>query len=180
MPSTLARIATALCLGLLAACAITDTEAPSDLLAPVEPLVVMDPSIQRWLDLQQQVASMPIEDIKTQLEGAPYPDDTSEMFYFGLLNQHSQDYEGWIRARDAFRVLHNDERLSPERRQMAALLEMVNQKRINWYQRYMDLLAVNDELQRKLEKSEEEKDLLQKKIDALTELEAQISTRKDQ
>ena len=63
---------------------------------------------------------------------------------------------------------------------MAALLEAYNQQRINSYQRLEQLSGENDELQRQLADAELRKAELEEKIQALTELEANISTRKDQ
>lgn len=149
-------------------------------LEPATPQVVIDPSVQDWLDLQQQVSQMNAEEVRLALEGRTPPQAGRQLFYYGLLRQHSQSYEGWMEARDTFRILHNDEAVTARQRQMAGLLEIYNQQRINWYQQYLQLQAGNEQLQRQLQEAEQEKTQLQQKIEALTELEAQISTRKDQ
>ena len=60
------------------------------------------------------------------------------------------------------------------------MLERYNQSRINWYTRQEELLERYQYLQRELDASDDEKAELEQKIQALTELEAEISTRKEQ
>src|SRR5210317_1427815 len=75
MPRSLIGPLILLCLAVSAGCSLMPTRNTDEALEPVEPMVVMDPSIQRWLNLQQQVAKMPIEEIKKELEGTPRPED---------------------------------------------------------------------------------------------------------
>lgn len=104
----------------------------------------------------------------------------SDLFYVGLLNQQVKDYNHWIAARDVFRGLRKDPQLDAEQRQLAGILERYNQSRINWYSRQNELLERYRLLQRELDTLDDEKALLEKKIQALTDLEAVISTRKEQ
>ena len=60
------------------------------------------------------------------------------------------------------------------------MLESYNQNRINWYQRQGELVKQRSQLEEQLDEAEQEKALLEQKIQALTDLEAVISTRKEQ
>ena len=60
------------------------------------------------------------------------------------------------------------------------VLEAYNQSRINWYQRQSETVKQNIKLEQQLSEAEQEKQLLEHKIQALTDLEAVISTRKEQ
>ena len=62
---------------------------------------------------------------------------------------------------------------------MAAILEEYNQSRINWHQRYIELQQENKLLLQQLDDTQQEKLLLEQKIQAVTDLEAEISTRKE-
>ena len=70
--------------------------------------------------------------------------------------------------------------MTTEQRQLTGILLAYNQNRINWYQRQSELLVENAELEKQLQQAEEDKVLLEQKIQALTDLEADISTRKEQ
>jgi hypothetical protein len=139
------------------------------------------PTVSDWLDLQQEVLLMQAVEVEAELAGMENtPDTGSDLFYLGLLNQQLKDYGHWIAARDAFREVRKDAALDVERRQLAGILERYNQSRINWYSRQNELLARYRLLQRELDTLDDEKALLQQKIQALTDLEAVISTRKEQ
>ena len=97
-----------------------------------------------------------------------------------FVNQQLVTYGAWVQARDAFRLLREDEELSEEQRQLVAILQAYNQTRINWYQRQSELLNRHAELQQQLDEAEQDKLVLEQKIQALTDLEAAISTRKEQ
>lgn len=168
-----------LLLGALAGC-MTSEPIPAEAVSVVVPARTSGLATQAWLNLQERVTELTPEEVNLELEGLIRPEDGPELFYFGLLNQQSQVYEGWIQARDAFRNLRNDATLEAEQRQLAGILEVYNQQRINWYQLYLELQGNNAELHQALNAAQLEKEQLQQKIQALTELEAQISTRKEQ
>ena len=108
------------------------------------------------------------------------PEGADQLFYYGLLNQQLMTYGAWAQARDTFRVLREDKELAEVQRQLVTILQEYNQTRINWYQRQSELLNRNAELQQQLREAEQDKLVLQQKIQALTDLEAAISTRKEQ
>jgi hypothetical protein len=72
-----------------------------------------------------------------------------------------------------------DSRLVKEQRDLVTILQRYNQTRINWYQQHRELLADHETTAAKLEASLEENRLLQQKIQALTDVETSISTRKE-
>lgn len=138
------------------------------------------PTVQQWLNLQQDVAGMTTEEIVAKLVREDKPEGPGQLFYHGLLNQQLQTYGAWAQARDAFQQLHEDEELATEQRQLAGILQEYNQNRINWYQRQAELLKQHTALKQELGDAEQDKLLLEQKIQALTDLEAVISTRKEQ
>ena len=146
--------------------------------APAE--AVFYSSVQHWLKLQHEVAAMRIEEISVELADLDKQGAAGDLFYYGLLNQQLQTNTAWVQARDAFRALRENDELTVEQQQLAGILEVYNQNRINWYQRQSDLLVDNSRLQQQLQEAEQDKLLLEQKIQALTELEADISTRREE
>jgi hypothetical protein len=142
--------------------------------------VIFYSSVQHWLKLQHEVAAMSIEEISAELADLDNQVNAGDLFYQGLLNQQLQTNTAWVQARDAFRALQGDSELTVEQRQLAGILEAYNQNRINWYQRQSDLLVDNTRLQQQLREAEQDKLLLEQKIQALTKLEADISTRREE
>jgi len=122
--------------------------------------------VLNWLQMQQDASAMSIDEVTQRLAESEKPESGDDLFYYGLLNQQLDVFTKWTEARDTFRRLSLDESLTWEQRRLAAILERYNQSRINWY-----------EQNRKLE---EEKSLLDQKIQAITDLETTISTRKEQ
>lgn len=159
----------------LAACTAT---APA-VTAPVEPVAKAPPilPVQRWLRWQDTVSTMSAEQLSTAVEGTAEPSTPNQSFYYGLLRQQSDAYDGWVRARDIFRQLTENEELTRGERRLAALLERYNQSRINWYQSREVLRAQHVELEAKVAVLQQQNRLLEQKIKAITELEATISTR---
>ena len=151
---------------------------PSSVVKP-EPDVVLYSGVQQWLELHQDVSSMSNEAVAEILANAPVSQGVNELYYYALLQQQLQNYPAWVLARDAFRVLHADEDLTVAQRQLAKVLQAYNQNRINWYQRHSELLKEQASLQQQLQNAERDKLLLEKKIQALTDLQAVISTRKE-
>lgn len=139
------------------------------------------PVLKSWLDLQASVAARSTEEVAAELTTmAEPPVGVDGLYYWGLLNQQLPTFNGWVRARDTFRQLHNDKTLPVQKRQLAGILEQYNQERINWYQRYSDLYRKYGLAQEQLRNTEQENQLLQRKIQAITDLEATISTRKEE
>jgi len=175
MSRSLATVA--LALTILAGCV---TSPPTQVTATPSPGVVTYSSVQQWLSLQQEVADMSTEEVVAKLIRKNKPEGAGQLFYYGLLNQQLQTFDAWALARDAFRQLHEDEALAVEQRQLAGILQNYNQNRINWYQRQAELLKQHAQLKQQLSDAEQDKLLLEQKIQALTDLEAVISTRKEQ
>jgi PBP1b-binding outer membrane lipoprotein LpoB len=175
MSRTLALLLFALVI--LAGCA---TSPPTQVTAKPSPEPVTYSSVQQWLNLQQEVADMSTEEVVAKLVRVNKPEGAGQLFYYGLLNQQLQTFDAWSQARDTFRQLHQDEELTIEQRQLAGILQDYNQNRINWYQRQAELLKQHTELKQQLSDAEQDKLLLEQKIQALTDLEAVISTRKEQ
>ena len=118
-----------------------------------------------------------------RIEQSENPD---EVFYFALLNQRIEAYGNWTLARDKFRELRSSSDLTDHQRQLASILEQYNQNRINWYKRQelvrdenRALEDSNHLLRNALVSAESEKVLLEEKIQARTDLETAISTRRE-
>ena len=153
---------------------------PAQVVEKTAPEIITYSSMQRWLNLQQDVAGLTTEEVVAELVQVNKPEGADQLFYYGLLNQQLMTYGAWAQARDTFRVLREDKELAEVQRQLVTILQEYNQTRINWYQRQSELLNRNAELQQQLREAEQDKLVLQQKIQALTDLEAVISTRKEQ
>jgi hypothetical protein len=157
-------------LGMLSGCA---SPPPTQVVLRTAPDIVAGSSVEEIFVLQEKVQSMTAEQVVTELATMSKPDTAHRLFYFGLLNQQSESHDNWIIARDVFRQLRASDTVAPEQQQLAAILEKYNQSRINWYQRY-------SLLQQELLDTQQQKLLLEQKIQAITDLESTISTRKEQ
>lgn len=146
----------------------------------VEPVSTNYTQLQDWVRMQNRVSYMPPEEVIAELALLNQPDDPRQLFYYSLLNQQLDIYASWIRARDAQRILQQDNRLTREQQQLAQILERYNQSRINWYQQHRSLLQKYETVQAELIAADQENQLLRDKIQALTELETTISTRREQ
>ena len=96
-----------------------------------------------------------------------------QWFRYGLLNQQLGEREGWIRARDAFRHVLAAQELGEDVQGMVKLLLRYNQNMINWEARYNRVTI-------QLKESEGMQKVLEEKIQAITHLEQNISSRKEQ
>ena len=96
-----------------------------------------------------------------------------QWFRYALLNQQLNERAGWIRSRDAYRHLLATESLGQELRGLTKLLLRYNQSMINWDARY-------SKVQIQLKESEAMQQVLEEKIQAITNLEQSISSRKEQ
>lgn len=141
--------------------------------------VISTPSVEEWLDQLETVGTMDTAEVMKQLEIVDKTAGSSELFYFGVLNQQLQNYGAWTVARDTFQSLQENQALSKQQRQLAGILRVYNQSRINGQFRYTTLLNEQTALQEGLSKAEAEKRQLEIKIQALTELETAISTRQE-
>lgn len=175
MPRTL--VLPILCLAMLTACT-SSKPAQIDTTVPAE--VVAYTSLQFWLEKLQLAAEMPQTAVVEELVKLKKPTEPNELFFYAALNQQLDTFASWANARDSFRLLHTNEQLTFAQRQLAGILQQYNQSRINWYQRQSELLLDQQNLLEKLTLAEQEKSVLETKIQALTDLEAAISTRKEQ
>jgi len=98
---------------------------------------------------------------------------TLQWYRYALLNQQLNNRAGWIRARDAFRYVLAAESLSQELYGLTKLLLKYNQNMINWDARYSKVKI-------ELKESEAMQQVLEEKIQAITNLEQSMSTRKEQ
>ena len=136
--------------------------------------------LQKWLQLQRKVSAMRTEKIESILASMGEPEGRLQLFYFALLNQQLDVYTSWTLARDTFRQLSEDVTLSRGQRDFAGVLQRYNQSRINWYLRNRQLIEDHETLKAKLRASQEENQLMEQKIQAITDVETSISTRKEQ
>jgi hypothetical protein len=170
-----ALVSAGLALGLLGGCA----SPPPPVVEQPAPEIISYSSVESWLNLQQKVAVMEGDEIVTRLAAVAETREVYSQVYQGLLYQQLQTNDAWSQARDIFRALHQDETLTEEQRQLTSILQEYNQNRINWNQRQSEILVENARLQQQLDTTEKEKSLLEQKIQALADLEAVISTRKE-
>lgn len=176
-PSSLSRALALAVFCLLTACATpVRLGMPSPAPATSDSLL----ALERWVNLYDQVQGMTQEQTGERLAQLESPRSPGQRYYYGLLNSHLKGYPDWIRARDAFAGLASDVSLSTTQRGLADILRQHNQARINAYVRQVELQSRAVELQKQLVSAEQEKTELQQKIQALTDLETSISTRKEE
>lgn len=164
-------------LGTLLGCA---AQTPAPLAGSMPTVVRPSPALERWVNLYSDVDKMESAQVVERLVEIDRPEGIGQLFYFGLLNQQLSNYTSWITARDTFNELESDETLGLPQRQLAGVMRQLNQDKINSYTKQSELAQQLTELQQRLQISDEEKVLLQHKIQALTELEADMSTRKEE
>ena len=137
-------------------------------------------ALTKWLNLHAKVQGFTSEQAVEKLGRVKAPNGTRSLYYYALLKQQLDDYGAWIQARDAFETLEKDESLTPEQRKLVGILLIYNQSRINSHTQITDLQSQNSSLEEQLRATQEEKLLLEQKIQALTDLESDISTRKEE
>lgn len=147
--------------------------------APQPAVSASTAALERWINLHTQTAGMTREQAGQRVAELDEPESTGQKFYYGLLHGRLGNYPDWIRARDAFASLVADETLTNEQRGLADILRSQNQTRINAYVKQIDWQQQTVELQKQVVSAEAEKTELQQKIQALTDLETSISTRKE-
>ncbi|MCB1843990.1 MAG: hypothetical protein KDI09_13585 [Halioglobus sp.] len=149
-------------------------------LPPREAEPAVYPPALRWLERGAEVSRLTAEEAVAALVDAARPVEPDQLYDYALLNQQLQTYGAWTQARDTLQQLATVETLTPQQQQIVDTLLRYNQARINWYLKYQ-ALEQNLVLQAgQLESALQETSLLQQKIQALTELEAVISTRKEE
>ena len=153
---------------------------PAEVVKRPCPEIVEISTIQEWLGIQQEVAAMNPERAAIELAEKEGPTSARELYYFGLLHQKLLQYDSWTQARDTFRLLRENSDLSAEQQQLAGIFEDYNQNRINGYQKQFKLQQDYEALQQQLNNSEQEIFQLEQKIQALTDLEKAISTRREE
>lgn len=169
-------VITALFLATLTGC-VAQPQTPIE--PPTEPQTCSCTQLQKWLKLQRKVFTMSNEKVEKLLTNLAEPGGRGQLFYFGLLHQQLDVFTSWTLARDTFRGLAEDGGLARELRDLAAILERYNQSRINWYLQHRQLLEKHETLKAKFRVSREDNELLEQKIQAITDLETSISTRKE-
>ncbi|MFV8819465.1 hypothetical protein [Haliea sp. E17] len=135
--------------------------------------------VSNWLQQQQTVSAMSVDEAAAELSRIDKPETPSQIYYFGLLNQQLGTSAGAIRARFAFVSLAKHEDLDRQQRQLIAILEHHNAERISWLESQTELERQRDTAAAQLGEANEQKALLEQKIEALTEVETSISTRKE-
>lgn len=137
-------------------------------------------SLNHWLVISEEVNAMSAEQVGAALKDLDSPVSQSALFYYGALNQKLGRIDGWIQARDTFRKLGSDQTLGSGIRELARIHEAHNQMLINWHERHRHLQKELAESVLDHEVLEKKHQLLEQKIEALTDLEAVISHRKQQ
>lgn len=165
------------CVLLLGGCVLLQREVPKPPPPVTRPqpaalTVATDTEIGRWLAEVQTVAALTPEQAQAQLLEQGGRGKTPWQHYrYALLNQRLGDNAGWIRARDTLRDLQANETLDPTRRQLAGVLLEYSQAMIN-------AAARRKQLATELAVAQREQKALATKIEALTNLEQNISERK--
>lgn len=133
-----------------------------------------------WLLMERRTSAMDTSEVVAELVKLGRPKTPTEQFYFGVLNQQLGTAANWRQARDAFRAVRKNTELPDEQRHIAAVLERYNIYRLDDNKDRNDMLRDQAELERALRQMERENTELQDKIQAITDLEADMSTRIEQ
>lgn len=172
------KIAVAVLVTALTACA-TNTPAPA---APVADCDCEKPyqTIKHWLAMERSTSAMESGTVVAELVKLGRPATAEQRFYFGLLNQQLNTPANWRHARNAFRQTRQDTALAAELRSFAAVLERYNRSRLDQHNARQNQARQQQQLRERLETKASENTLLQEKIQAITELETDMSTRIEQ
>lgn len=149
---------------------------------PPVPVIRENPvaALQQWFGMEKHVAQMSAEDAVASLVEMGRPQTPDTLFLFALLNQQLGSYGGMTLARDALQQLEEDTALLIEQQRLASILRRYNQARINSHLGNQQASERQAELEAQLQLAQEQRVLLEQKIQALTDLEADISTRKEE
>ncbi|MEZ5525579.1 MAG: hypothetical protein R3E62_11570 [Pseudomonadales bacterium] len=127
-----------------------------------------------WLRIADLYMALTPQQAQQRLDKISDDEKTSlQWFRYGLLNQQLSERAGWIRARDAFRHVLASQDLGQDLKGLVKLLLRYNQSMINWEARYSKVAL-------QLEESEAMQRVLEEKIQAITHLEQNMSSRKEQ
>lgn len=127
-----------------------------------------------WLRIADLYMELTPHQAQQRLDQVGDEEKTSlQWFRYGLLNQQLSNRAGWIRARDAFRHVLASQDLGQDVKGLVKLLLRHNQSMINWEARYSKVSL-------QLQESEGMQRVLEEKIQAITNLEQNISSRKEQ
>lgn len=127
-----------------------------------------------WLRIADLYMQLTPAQAQQRLDKVGDEEKTSlQWFRYGLLNQQLAERAGWIRARDAFRHVLASQDLGQDVKGLVKLLLRHNQSMINWEARYSKVSL-------QLQESEGMQRVLEEKIQAITNLEQNISSRKEQ
>jgi TolA-binding protein len=165
-------------LAMLPACAAQPDAVPAEA-APC-PDASNYSELQEWLAMENRTSRLDTEQVVSELIRLGRPEGSTEVYLFGLLNQQLGTPSNWRQARNAFRQVKQDEQLTAEQRRIAAILEGYNISRLDSDKYRRDLVRDQKRLESELRAREQEIELLQQKIQAITDLEASMSTRKEQ
>ncbi|MEH6472675.1 MAG: hypothetical protein V7752_15635 [Halopseudomonas sp.] len=146
-----------------------------------------EPPVHDWL--QRVRSTMQLSEEQTQAELQQFSGNKTKqpelLFRYALLNQQLKDRLGWIRARDSLQQLAARPELSAEQLQLAQLLQFHNQSMINADARQARLLGALEErietlhtTAAALQLSQQQVIELSEKIEALTNLEENMSIRR--
>jgi hypothetical protein len=131
-------------------------------------------ALEEWLEELERVTALSPPEAQAELATlASLDGDAFERFRFALLNQRVGDSDHWIRSRDTLRDLIDSGELEPGQVQLAGALQAHSQAMIN-------SVARRQQLVEELEAAQEQQRELAAKIEALTNLEQNISQRKSQ
>lgn len=130
--------------------------------------------------MERNTSAMDPATVVAELVKLGRPATAEQRFYYGLLNQQLDTPANWRQARNAFRKTRQDEALAAELRSLAAVLERYNRYRLEQNKARKSLLKDQQQLQSTLETKASENTELQEKIQAITELETDMSTRIEQ
>ncbi|WP_210396529.1 hypothetical protein [Motiliproteus sediminis] len=155
-------LATLLMLFVLSGCQLAALKPPG-----ADALLLAD-----WLDISAEISALTPEQAADALLQVGDGEDPTARFRYAMLNQQLHQRDGWVVARDRFRTLKNSAVLPREARQLAALLEQLNQLQINHEQQL-------GEQTRLAQERAAEAELLQEKIRALTNLEDSMNQRRE-
>lgn len=127
-----------------------------------------------WLRIADLYMELTPHQARQRLDKISDKEKTSlQWFRYGLLNQQLAERAGWIRARDAFRHVLASQNLGQDVKGLVKLLLRHNQSMINWEARYSKATL-------QLQESENMQRVLEEKIQAITNLEQNMSSRKEQ
>ena len=154
---------------------------PQPILPPPPPVNAYptDPALD-WLVTEEDVAQLGNDEVLALLAAMDSPTSDDDLYTYALLQQQLDTFEGWIRARDTFATLLKSRDLFPGQRRLIVILQDRCQSRINAHITRRELGNEKLQLQQALELAQEEKQLLEQKIQALTDIEAVISTRREE